>query len=688
MWFQFAICFVLGIVMLLVPGFLLLTALRVPIWNALGFAAPISITWFVLAGIVFDALGMRTSLLQMFLPLVIIVVLLSAVVSVRGKSKSKRGKRLAGGNAAQLPLCPHFESVIITVTIGISLLLGTIFFVKQLDGPASFVQEFDNGWNLSLIQSYANSGIYSVFSLPIYSNVDFIPPAEGASFYPAAWHCLAALLTSALDVPTTLAANALNKLLSFVVFPLGMLSLLFTLFTDNRRCLVFAPALILAFQSFPWRLLEFGPLYSNLSSFSIAPIFLASFIRLLQDGVSLKERILFGFISFVALIDIAFMQPNAAFTCGVMLVPFCVARLCSISPNGMEAKRVYVLRVGLIATFLLFVVLLWTYLYNASFMQPVVTFSWASFLSKRQALANILLCAFSSDYAQPALAALVLSGIAYGLYAKRNRWLIVSYALVIIQYFICATTDGTIKHILTGFWYTDSYRIAASIVYAGIPLACMGAYALYRAAVKLFVLLTNKSGKASTLLPILGFSITLIGLIYYPNYSISLQPVQTAFGMLAEKFSVANSATADNVLTDEEREFLQEVDEVVPDDAVILNQPYDGSAFAYGLYGMNVYYRYFGLNTGSDSDTSIELRLHVDDWESDPDVAQALDDANVQYVLLLDEGDNQGESRRYLPTPWNREEDFSGLYNISEEHAPGFVEVLRDGDMVLYEIQN
>ena len=688
MWFQFAICFALGIVMLLLPGFLLLTALRVPTWNALGFAAPISITWFVSAGIVFDILGMRVSLPQMLLPLVFIVFLLCAIIAALERQMSVRGKRFAGDRAAQSLPRLHFELIIVGVTIGVSLLLGIIVFVKQLDGPASFIQEYDNGWNLSLIHSYASTGIYSVLNLSVYPNVDFIPPAAGPRFYPAAWHCLAALLTSALNVPTTLAVNALNTLLSFVVFPLGMIALLFTLFRDNRHCLAFAPILILAFQSFPWRLLEFGPLYSNLSSFSIAPIFLASFIQFLQDGKSLRGRILSGFICFISLIDMALMQTNAAFTCGVVLIPFCVTRLWSISPNNVNAKRARALRGGAIAAFLLFVVLVWIYLFNASFMQPVVTFNWASFLSKRQALVNILLCAFSSDYIQPVLALFVLAGIAYTLYTKRNRWLIVSYVLVSTQYFVCATTDGTIKHILTGFWYTDSYRIAASIVYAGIPLACMGAYALYRAAVKLFVLITCKSGKASTLLPILGFSITLIGLIFYPNFTISLQPVQTAFGMLAEKFAVANSTTADNVLTDEEREFLQEVDEVVPDDAVILNQPYDGSAFAYGLYGMNVYYRYFGLNTGSDSDTSIELRLRVDDWESDPDVAQALDDANVQYVLLLDEGDNQDESRRYLPTPWNREEDFSGLYSISEEHAPGFVEVLRDGDMVLYEIQN
>ena len=209
---------------------------------------------------------------------------------------------------------------------------------------------------------------------------------------------------------------------------------------------------------------------------------------------------------------------------------------------------------------------------------------------------------------------------------------------------------------------------------------------MFRVCAKVFDLISAKGHDGACVGASIAAGVLLIGLIYYPNFTISLQPVQTAFGMLEEKYTVANSTTVENVLTSGERAFLQEVEEIVPDDAVILNQPYDGSAFAYGLYDMNVYYRYFGQNTGTDSETSRLLRLRVDEWESDPSVAQAIRDADVQYVLLLDEGDDSQESRRFLPTPVNKEGDFAGLENISEKDAPGFVEVLRDGDMVLYEI--
>lgn len=686
MWVHFIECFVLGAGILLIPGFMLLKSLSVPVWGALGFAAPISIIWLIVMGVLFGALGVPASLATMLLPLLIISTMFTAAVFVRKRLSTTHGCSSSDDKSARL--CPHprFEVIVVGLTIVVSLILGLTIFVKQLDGPDSFIQEYDNGWNLSLIRSYANTGVYSVLSPTVYPDADYIPPSGDISFYPAAWHCLAALLTSTLNVSPALAANALNTALSFVVFPLGILALLFELFKNNRRCLIFAPVLILAFQSFPWRLLEFGPLYSNLSSFAIAPAFIGSFNKLTEDKANSKDRFVFGSLSFVTLIDMALMQTNAVFTCGVVLIPYCIVRLWAISPTHMDKRRLCILRVGVVAGFSLFVVAVWAFLYRASFMQSIVTFNWPSFLSKRQALINILCCAVSSDYAQPILAVLIVAGMAFAIYSKRNRWLIVSYAIVAFQYYVCATSDGVLKHVLTGFWYTDSYRIAASMVFAGIPLACMGAYALFRVCAKLFVLIAGKGQDRVYAGAPIAAGVLLIGLIYYPNFTISLQPVQTAFGMLEEKYTVANSTTVENVLTSEERAFLQEVEEIVPDDAVILNQPYDGSAFAYGLYDMNVYYRYFGQNTGTDSETSRLLRLHVDEWESDPSVAQAIRDADVQYVLLLDEGDDSQESRRFLPTPVNREGDFAGLENISEKDAPGFVEVLRDDDMVLYEI--
>lgn len=689
MWIQFIECFALAATMLIVPGCLILSSFHIPLIHALGFASAVSTAWYIFAGILFDVLGIRATAALMIAPLLSVSLIMFLVALVQRKRLNFRARDDDGFSLTSIKGA-RSDIIIIVSTLIICLALGILIFVKQLNGANSFVQTNDNGFHFSLIKCLASNGTYSVLKSSAYLNVDFVAPVSESGFYPAAWHCLAALLTSAFDVTPMLAANALNTLISFVLFPMGMLSLLYELFKDNRRLLCFAPVLILSFQALPWWFLDFGPLFSNLSAYAIVPIFLTAFIKATRGLVDSTIRIPYIAMSVISLIDMAFMQPNAVFTSGVILVPFCVEQLWVNTFSKSDKKRSRVFRACVVAGFLIFVVVVWAFFLNATFMQGVVSFTWSAFLSKRQALVNVLLGAFSSDYAQPALALLVLIGIAYSLHNKGDRWLIASYFFIVLQYFVCAASDGTLKHILAGFWYTDSHRIAASLVFVGVPLACMGAYGAYRVAAKFYCFVMDTHKWNVSRISVLSFAVVLIALIYYPNFMISNQPFATAFGVLEDRFIIGNSDPAERFLSTEEIDFLCEVSEIVSEDAVILNVPFDGSAYAYPMLGMNVYYRYFGLNNGADSDTSIELRLHVDDWESDPDVAQALDDANVQYVLLLDEGDNTEETETYrsLSHGSTREEDFAGLYNISEEHAPGFVEVLRDGDMVLYEIQN
>lgn len=566
-----------------------------------------------------------------------------------------------------------------------AVLITCIVFIRQLDGPSSFVQEYDNSFHLNLIRSFVDSGEYSVTHCSTYlENLD-AAPVSGVGYYPAGWHCVAALLVSALGVSPALATNALNSVIVSVVYPVSMFYFLGSIWGRSRRMFLFAPILIVAFQAFPWRLLDFGPLYSNLFSLALAPLFLAAFIVLCADETSARARMLSGISAFIILIDLVVLQPNSVFTCGVILIPYCVSRLWSAPFCNVFNRKAQIVRCVVTVAFLLFAAVVWTLLYRAPALKSVVEFSWASFASKHQALINILAGAISSEYAQIVVAALILSGVFYALHTKKCRWLIWSYALVAFQYYICATDDGFLKHFLTGFWYTDSYRIAASLVLVAVPLACMGAYALCMLCYRLLSSVMRLQRKPMIMLA----AVFLLAAIFIPNYSLSGQNYSTAFGMLEDKIATANSTSADNVLNGKERDFLEKVQEAVPEDALILNQPFDGSVFAYALYDLNVYYSSFGVNQSLDeTEDSKLLRLAVDDWQSNAEVSQALKDTGIKYVLLLDEGENASEQRRYLPTPVNEPGAYGGIEAIGNENAPGFTEILRDGDMVLYEILN
>lgn len=72
------------------------------------------------------------------------------------------------------------------------------------------------------------------------------------------------------------------------------------------------------------------------------------------------------------------------------------------------------------------------------------------------------------------LTVLVLLGIAKTLKDRRLRWLSVSYIAAFSFYVIDVATDGFVKQLLTGFWYTDYYRTGAMTALFAIPLAALG----------------------------------------------------------------------------------------------------------------------------------------------------------------------------------------------------------------------
>lgn len=134
------------------------------------------------------------------------------------------------------------------------------------------------------------------------------------------------------------------------------------------------------------------------------------------------------------------------------------------------------------------------------------------------------------------------------------------------------------------------------------------------------------------------------------------------------------------------RQFVDDVLELVDGESLLLNHPYDGSLFAYGLDGANLYYRhmsgYSGADDGRELDVSEKVRLHANEVSSDEEIAQILFDLDVRYVLKL------GETPEWssIMFPNYIEEDWIGIESISDD-TPGFSVVLAKDEMRLYEVE-
>ena len=136
--------------------------------------------------------------------------------------------------------------------------------------------------------------------------------------------------------------------------------------------------------------------------------------------------------------------------------------------------------------------------------------------------------------------------------------------------------------------------------------------------------------------------------------------------------------------TSDERAFVRRVKDVVPESSIILNEPYDGSVYAYGADSLNVYYRTFAEYgySASESDTSATIRESLSRIASSDEAKSAVEEVGAQYLLLLDVGH---EDLSRLTMISYHEEAWRGMDDITDD-TPGFEVVLSEGDMRLYRI--
>lgn len=689
MWDAFLIAYAFGAFALLVPGFFF--------FRALGFrwavALPLAPVWFCsllpLVCLAHRFLGVACTWVGVMAPIVLIPAVLLLVRIVATKV-GVRGLRFLGGSNAVAGSGALKEWGILAAYAVVGVAATLWIFVLSLDGADSFVQEYDNVYHLASIRSFLDSGDWSCFSPAFYpESQSEVNPLPYSSFYPATWHAFCVMVIDALGVPVALSVNVVNSLFSSLVFPLGMYLLLTKVFASDAKLLLCGLVCSFAFASFPWQIMAWGPIFPNMAAYCLVPAAIFLFMEAVGDRMRFGLRIS-AIVSFVlGFVGIVLLQPNTVFTAAVFLVPYCCYTIYTRvrerygSADAFFDKRAF----AGVCLFLVFAAAVWVVAFKLPMFSATVNFSWASFTGRFQALVDVLVLSLStSKPASIALAVLVIVGAVHSIRDKRFLWLVFSHVLMCALYVLSASTNGFLKQLLTGFWYTDPMRLSANIVFTGIPLACLGLRSVSAFFGGLLAkwyaggMPSRRGSKVGALVVVL----VVAAMVYSPNFQIyGIAKVETGIGYVRNFLEGLYSASEPNVLDPEERDFLEEVAEVVSDDDLILNEPNDGSAFAYSIYDMNVYYRAMdGYGNANESDSSRLIRTELDRIAEDPAVAEAVENVGAMYVLQLDQADYDRQSKylfSYYPDIWQ------GIDGV-DDSTPGFEAVLSEGDMRLYRI--
>lgn len=360
----------------------------------------------------------------------------------------------------------------------------------------------------------------------------------------------------------------------------------------------------------------------------------------------------------------------------------------------------------------------WLAVFNVPMIQAVASFDWPATKTLPQALREVGLLMFRFASFNGLLALFVWVGVFLTMRRRRWTWVSCSFGLLCALYVVAQTVDGPVKALLTGFWYTDSLRLAAAAAIFAMPLAALGLATVARWIAALLARLMGRlrkrragrpeapassqtSSRPGPLRAIVGAALLAAFLVtsFGVSVPVNLGPLQhlgpddqwfeptTGMGAVVRSLSEMTNGANTPKLSDDERDFIRQVQAVVADDSPIANLPFDGSAWAFGAMGLNDYYRYIGTY-GVEGETSESrlIRRHLDEYAANDAVRDAVDKLGIRYVLQLDQG---------APVPKTSDEsflhavgdgfDWSGLASIDDD-TPGFTPVLSEGDMRLYEI--
>ena len=557
-----------------------------------------------------------------------------------------------------------------------------LLYLYQRTDMSSFIYQWDNDTHLGVIRAFADSQKMSTLHVSSYLTSGDLPAdpfGNTSSYYPAAFHELCALIVLARNVTAPLAVNASIAVMGAVIFPLSMSLFVSELFDDDRVALYSGAVLCGLFPAMPYAGTFYGPVYPNIFAVSLLPVGLALAFRLMRDRESRRPSTFV--VLLVTLIALAFVHPNALFSLGVICVPTLTVQVAREErAKGASGLRSFVIG----ALVLLAFVVLWGILFIAPPLRGVVTGQFVPTTTVGDAIRSMFLFLPSSFLqtiggGQPILFVLVAVGIVADIVKRRFPGLVATYVLLQVMCIIATSTFNLFKQILTGFWYTDSNRLAAILAIVSIALAAEGVSWIAEGVRNLMARKPRRKTVDAVATVVTATAVLLVvvleGYGIFPNEG----------GTLARLQYTLNGAYGDwNAYTVNERGAVRELKGIVGDD-IVANSTYDGSLFAYGSDDVHMLYRFndnlYDIDGKATDIADAQLiRTKLNEIAANPEVKAAAERLGVRWVAQLDTTHAIQEANGFYHA-----EDWAGIESV-DDNTPGFQLAYQNGYVKLYKI--
>ncbi|MEA5453093.1 DUF6541 family protein [Sinomonas sp. JGH33] len=507
------------------------------------------------------------------------------------------------------------------LAVGVLLVASTL--VWAIGAPDNISQTYDNVFHLNAIEWAIESGNASPLSLGAFT---------GISAYPAAWHAFVALVAELSGVSVPVAVSATTIAIGAVAWPLSAMYFVQMVCGPRVAVNLLAGLFSASYSAFPLLMVDWGVLYPNLLSIAVLPAALGLGVSALGLGRLHRPSAPVAWILFLlSLPAVALAHPSTLMAILVFLLPAFVAvytfRLRALAPFDEPRAR---LRAAGLTSLLLFAAFSMVVLWRV-FRPPAGSADWAPVESSAQVVGEIFLSAQMGRPAAVIVGLCLVVGLVHLWRSRSRRWLLGLFLVASVLFFYAAGLNASPRWFLTGVWYFDSYRLAALMPTASLPLAVIGGVFVWDSA-RRSLTSASAGGRLDRILRAVrlnrrvamsGCGVVTVLLVVGTQYGI------TTFGAEQARHRYVMTENAP-LLSNDERTLLERLPGEVPPDDVIAGMPSNGSSLAFAYSHRHVVQPHILTTHGTDVDL---VNAGLKSADTIPEVCPAIKALNVKWVL-------------------------------------------------------
>lgn len=613
------------------PGAGVLALLGLRRWVAVSAAPLVTVTLVGSGGLAFGLSGLPWTPLT--------AALLAAVVLAGAWAV---GRRRPG--PAREPLAAPDAHRALATALAAVIIVAVV--VQAAGRPGNFPQNPDMLYHLDLTRWFVDHATAS--------SLDTSLGTAGPQFYPAALHGVAATVAVVTGAPAIIALTCTELAFVAVAWPLGLFALLDALGRLTVRSAWPAALLATAFPIFPFRLLGYGPLWPFDAGLALVPVWLALLAHAADAGARpLAPRPLL--VALAVFPGLGLLHAGVALTALIPAGFLAVEWAFSGASVGLGRARtaVRVLALGALPA------LVWLGVLAAP--AAMVTVTTAEPAGYATAIADALRLwaggtsgprAWPGGPDQQLLAsalqvALIGAGVLAVAVARKGWWLVATTAATGFLALQLDALGSQWARWLTWPWQNVEERLRAATGLFGIILACI--------AVAWFTGLGGRRTRRAAV----GSALVLAALL-------------STVAFATDRVTLGNyyrGAARVPWLTSAEADALRALSAVLPDDAVVVADPWRGASFLQAIGPERMF-----IPTEKTNNDDIRLVAgQLDRAAHAPAVCDALRRAGASH--LITGGDPAGSDGGVSYVGFERAAD-----------APGFVVVAREGPYTLFRI--